>query len=327
VEDRERQFPARGAEGAPKEETVRILVTGGNGSIGKGLVSALLSRGHELIVLDREVGGLTPHPRLRACSGSVEDAAAVAEASRGVEAVIHLAWSFSEDPAYLLEHDLRGHLNLLEASRRERVSRFLYASTAVVYGKPVRARIDEEHPLLVLAARKPAYGMAKEYAEKLTLLAAGTGGPPAALLRFWWAFGEEIGGRHLREMLRTAAAGKPVLVPEGCGGSFLSLDDLIRAVDLLLGADLGGGRVFNLASAYVTWKEIARLIVEVTGSAAQVRVVPRTEWTGAAFLADRWELDDDRIRAELGFTPARDAAGVRAALRDAIAATWKGLHE
>lgn len=195
-----------------------------------------------------------------------------------------------------------------------------------MYGKPVRVPIDEDHPLLVLAARKPAYGMAKEFAEKLTLLAAGTSGPPAAILRFWWAFGEEIGGRHLREMLRTAAAGEPVVVPDGCGGSFLSLDDLIQAVDLLLRADLGGGRVFNLASAYVTWKEIAQLVVEVTGSAAHVRVVSRTEWTGAAFLADRWELDDGRIRAELGFKPARDAAGVRGALRAAIAATWRRLR-
>jgi hypothetical protein len=72
----------------------------------------------------------------------------------------------------------------------------------------------------------------------------------------------------------------------------------------------------------VTWKEIARLVLEVTGSAAPMRVVPRPEWTGAAFLADRWELDDRRIRTELAFKPARDPAGLRLALRDAIAATW-----
>jgi nucleoside-diphosphate-sugar epimerase len=52
------------------------------------------------------------------------------------------------------------------------VRHFLYTSTAVVYGKPLRVPIDEEHPLRVLEARKPAYGIAKEFAEKLTLLAA-----------------------------------------------------------------------------------------------------------------------------------------------------------
>lgn len=73
-------------------------------------------------------------------------------------------------------------------------------------------------------------------------------------------------------------------------------------------------------------RERARLIVEVTGSAARVEVVPRTDWKGAAFLADRWELADRRIRTELGFKPARDPAGLRLALRDAIAATWENVR-
>ena len=305
---------------------MRLLVTGGNGSIGRELVPALLTRGHEVVVLDREVKALGDHPPLRRVPGGVEDPAAVAEATRGVDAIVHLAWSFADDPAYLVEHDLRGHLHLLEAARREQVRCFVYTSTAVVYGKPIRQPVDEDHPLLVLAARKPAYGIAKEFAEKLTLLAAQTDGPPAAILRFWWAFGQEIGGRHLRELLRAAAAGEPLAVPADCGGSFLSLDDFIHTIDLLLGTDLRVGRVFNLASGYVTWKEIARLIRDVTGSTAPIRVVPRAEWTGAAFLADRWELDDRRIRTELGFKPTRDPAGLRQALRDAIAATWKSLR-
>jgi UDP-glucose 4-epimerase len=306
---------------------MHILVTGGNGSVGRELVPALLERGHDLVVLDRQVGALPPHPRLRLQCGAVEDSAAVAQASRGTDALIHLAWSFSEDPVYLLEHDLRGHLHLLEAARREGIRRFLYASTAVVYGKPVWAPIEEDHPLNVLAARKPAYGIAKEFAEKLTLLAARTEGPAAAILRFWWAFGKEIGGRHLREMLKTAAAGEPLAVPNDCGGSFLSLEDFIQAVDLLLTRDLSDGRVFNLVSAYVTWEEIARIILDITGSSAPIRVLPKAEWTGAAFLGDRWELDDRRIRAELGFKPARDPAGVREALRQAMAATWEGLRK
>jgi UDP-glucose 4-epimerase len=305
---------------------MRILVTGGNGSVGRDLVPALLSRGHDVAVLDREVGGLAAHPRLRLVAGAVEDAAAVAQAAQGAEAVIHLAWSFSDDPAFLLEHDLRGHLHLLEAARREGARRFLYTSTAVVYGKPARVPIAEDHPLEVLAARKPAYGVAKEFAEKLTLLAAQGGGPGAAVLRFWWAFGKDIGGRHLREMLKAAAAGQPLAVPADCGGSFLATDDLVQAVDLLLGRDLAGGRVFNLASAYVTWEEVARLILEVTRSSSKLSVVPKAAWTGAPFLADRWELDDRRARAELGFKPARDPAGVRMALAEAIAATWRGLR-
>jgi len=307
---------------------MRILVTGGSGSVGRELIPALLARGgHRVVVLDKEVGALQPlvQPRLELVPGAVEDAGVIVEAARGAEVIIHLAWSFSDDLRILLEQDLRGHLLLLEAARKEGVRHFLYTSTAVVYGKPIRVPIDEDHPLRVLEARKPAYGMAKEFAEKLTLL-AGCTGPPATILRFWWAFGEEIGGRHLREMLRTAAAGEPVRVPGECGGSFLSMEDFNLAMELILLKPGSFGQVFNLASAYVTWEEVARLAVEVTGSSARVEVVPASEWTGAAFLADRWELDDHRIRETLGFKPLRDPAGLRENLRRAIARTWSHVQ-
>jgi len=306
---------------------MRILVTGANGSVGRELVLALLSHGHNVVALDKELETLQAlsHPRLELVPGAVEDAVAVGKAARGAEAIIHLAWSFSDGPQVLLEQDLRGHLLLLDAAKAHGVQHFIYTSSAVVYGKPVRMPIDEDHPLRVLEARKPAYGMAKEFAEKLTLLAARTEALPATILRFWWAFGAEIGGRHLREMLRTAAAGKPLSVPADCGGSFLSMEDFIQAVDLILLNPGSFGQVFNLTSLYVTWEEVARMVMEVTGSSAGVKPVPQTEWTGAAFLADRWELDDRKIRQKLGFKPTRDPAGVREALRRAIARTWQQI--
>lgn len=305
---------------------MRILVTGGSGSVGRDLVPALLARQHEVVVLDREAGGLAAHSRLQTVAGAVEDPAAVAQAAAGVEAVIHLAWSFSDDPRALVEGDLKGHALLLEAARTGGARRFIYTSTAVVYGKPLRVPIDEEHPLRVLAARKPAYGIAKECAEKLTLLAAREGGLSAAILRFWWAFGDEIPGKHLREMLKTAAAGKPLAVPAECGGSFLAQEDFNAAVSLLLERPAEGGRIFNLASAYVGWDEVAGMALAAVGGTGGVEAVPREAWTGAAFLADRWELDDRRIRKELGYAPARDPAGVRAALGQAIARTWQRIQ-
>jgi UDP-glucose 4-epimerase len=86
---------------------VRILITGGNGGVGRDLVPALLLRGHEVVVLDREVGALVPHPGLRIVRGLLEEPATVAEGCWGADAMVHLAWSFSDDPGYLLEHDLK----------------------------------------------------------------------------------------------------------------------------------------------------------------------------------------------------------------------------
>jgi UDP-glucose 4-epimerase len=304
-----------------------VLVTGGNGSVGQGLIPHLLDRGHQVVVLDKELGVARKiaHPRLSFVQTAIEDPATVGRAVAGVEAIVHLAWSFSDDPKVLVEQDLRGHALLLEAAGGNKVSHFVYASTAVVYGKPVRIPIDEDHPLNVLAARKPAYGVAKEFAEKLVLLAS-QGGLSSTVLRFWWAFGDEIGGRHLREMLRTAAEGKTLAVPADCGGSFLSQEDFNLAVETILQRPAAIGRVFNLASAYVGWDEVARMVLEVTGGTGGIEQVPRAAWSGAAFLADRWELADQRIRTALGVTPTRDAAEVRLALHRAIATTWERLR-
>jgi UDP-glucose 4-epimerase len=306
---------------------MRILVTGANGSVGRGLIPALLDHGHQVVGLDKEAGveRAIAHPRFSFARGPVEDPATVEQVLLRVEAIVHLAWSFSDDPRVLVEQDLRGHALLLEAAARHKVSHFLYTSTAVVYGKPSRVPVHEDHPLNVLAARKPAYGIAKEFAEKLVLL-AGQAGVSTTIVRFWWAFGEEIGGRHLREMLRTSAEGKPLAVPADCGGSFLSQDDFNLAVETILRRPAKGGRVFNLASAYVTWEDVARMVMEATGGRGGIEVVPREAWTGAAFLADRWELDDCRIREQLGFKPCREPSGVRDALRQAIGATWARLQ-
>lgn len=307
---------------------MRILVTGANGSVGRGLIPALLGNGHQVIGLDKDAGveREIAHPRFSFVRGAIEDPAVAEQALVGAEAVIHLAWSFSDDPRVLIEQDLRGHALLLDAAVRHKAAHFVYTSTAVVYGKPSSAPVDEDHPLNVLAARKPAYGVAKEFAEKLTILAGQQPGLSCTVLRFWWAFGEEIGGRHLREMLQTSAAGKTLAVPAACGGSFLSQTDFNAAIETVLQRPAAPGRVFNLASAYVTWDEVARMVVDVTGGKGGTESVPRGAWRGAAFLADRWELDDRRIRAALGFTPADEAAEVRSALRRAIGATWRRLR-
>jgi UDP-glucose 4-epimerase len=306
---------------------MRILVTGGNGSVGRELVPALLASGHRVVVLDKDLAALEAmaQSQLELVRGSVEDRAAVEAAARGAEAIVHLAWSFSDDPQVLLEQDLRGHLLLLAAARAQKVRHFIYTSSAVVYGKPARAPIDEEHPLRVLEARKPAYGIAKEFAEKLIFLAVRSEGVPATVFRFWWVFGDTIGGKHLRQMLRAAAAGEPVAVPAACGGSFLTQEDFCQAVELVLAQTAAAGEAFNLASAYVTWEEVAGMVLAAVGSRATAVTVPPEEWRGAPFLADRWEMDDRRIRAALGFKPGRDPQGVREALRRAIARTWRAV--
>jgi UDP-glucose 4-epimerase len=305
----------------------KILITGGAGSCGRVLTASLLGRGYEVRVIDKDVEPLRSvgDKGLTLFQAGLEDRDAVKSVVDGVDAVLHLAWSFSEDPLEVLEKDLRGHIYLLEEMASRNVRHLIYTSTAVVYGKPRYSPIDEEHPLRVEEARKPLYGIAKAAAEKLCLMYGKTKGPPATVVRFWWAYGDDIGGKHLREMLKTASAGNPLEVPCDSGGSFLHMADLAQGVDRCLFNPEAHGRTFNFATVYVTWEEVAEMVRDVTGSRSEVRCIPRAGWTGAAFLSDPWELSDSAARESLGYRP-MEALAAKASLKGAISNCWVAMR-
>jgi nucleoside-diphosphate-sugar epimerase len=278
-------------------------------------------------VIDKDVEPLRPlgDKGLTLFPAGVEDRNALKSAVDGVDAVLHLAWSFSEDPLVVLEQDLRGHIYLLEEMAFRKVRHLIYASTAVVYGKPRYSPIDEEHPLRVEEARKPLYGIAKAAAEKLCLMYGKTKGPPATVVRFWWAYGDEIGGKHLREMLKTASAGTPLEVPGDSGGSFLHMADLAQGIERCLFNPKAYGRTFNFATVYVTWEEVAEMVCGVTGSRSGVRCIPREEWAGAAFLSDPWELSDAAARESIGYRP-MEMPAAKASLKAAISNCWETMR-
>ena len=133
------------------------LVTGGAGFIGSHLVDALLARGHAVRVLDNlsmgKRGNLPlDNPRLRLIEGDVADAALVAQAMAGCQAVVHLAAVASvqasvDDPVSTHQSNFIGTLNVCEAMRLHGVKRVLFASSAAVYGNNGEGRaIDEDTP-------------------------------------------------------------------------------------------------------------------------------------------------------------------------------------
>ena len=305
----------------------KVLITGGAGSCGRYLTASLLAQGHEVRVIDKDVGSLqsVEDRRLTLVRAGIEDREILKSAVEGVDAVIHLAWSFSEDPLEVLEIDLKGHVHLLEEMASQKVRHLIYTSTAVVYGKPRYSPIREKHPLVVEEARKPLYGIAKAAAEKLCLMYGKTKGPPATVIRFWWAYGEEIGGKHLREMLRIASAGEPLTVPAASGGSFLHMADLAQGLERCLFHPEAFGQTFNFSTVYVTWEEVAEMARDATGSRSEIRCIPREEWTGSAFLADPWELSDASAREQLGYDP-MEASRAKASLKKAVENCWKAMR-
>src|SRR5436305_6201657 len=123
----------------------RVMVTGGAGYVGSRLIPKLLDAGYGVNVLDMYIYGedifanLRDSPLLKEVKGDIRDAAAVARALDGCDAVIHLA-CISNDPSFDLDPTLGRSINYdcfrpsVRAAKDAGVRRFIYASSSSVYG-------------------------------------------------------------------------------------------------------------------------------------------------------------------------------------------------
>src|SRR5437588_9616845 len=137
------------------------LVTGGAGFIGSHLVEGLTAAGYRVRVLDNFLTGLranlaavSPAPEI--VEGDVGDPAVVERATSGVGLVFHLAALASvqqsvENPAATHRTCATGTLNVLNAARRHKVQRVVYAASSSAYGVPVADVQTEADPLTPLS--------------------------------------------------------------------------------------------------------------------------------------------------------------------------------
>ncbi len=178
---------------------MKILVTGGAGFIGSHLVPKLIKERHDAFVLDNLYSGskknLPADTRLFVTDINSPDVLPIFEQEQ-FDAVVHLAGQTMvnvsmEQPVFDAKENIVGSLNLLEAARKTGVKRFVFASSAAVYG-------DVEESLLPLAETLPTrpmscYGLSKATVEKYIRLYHDMYGLEYAILRFANVYGERQG--------------------------------------------------------------------------------------------------------------------------------------
>lgn len=132
-----------------------IFITGGGGYVGSALTDYLVSKGYNVTVYDLFLYGknvFSSKSNLKIIKGDIRDVKFLKSNLKGNDAIIHLA-CISNDPSFELNPDLGKSINLdafeplVQASQKEKVKRFIYASSSSVYGIKKEEDVTEEMSL------------------------------------------------------------------------------------------------------------------------------------------------------------------------------------
>ena len=315
-----------------------ILLCGGAGYIGSHMLKWLALRGYRVTVLDNLSTGHREAVQWgELVAADLLDPASLERvfAGRRFDAVMHfcarsLVGESVAQPYDYYSNNVSGTLNLLQAMQRHGVAKLVFSSTAAVFGNPVSARIDEEHP----KAPINPYGASKLMVERMLQDAASAYGLRSVALRYFNAAGAspegDIGESHQPEThlipnaLRAALGTGPALklfgddypTPDGtCVRDYVHVDDLAQAHERALAYMHAheGAHAFNLGNGQgFSVREVIEAASRVAGRAVPFEVAPRRDGDPVTLVAS-----SQRARAELGWSPAH------ASLDEIIGTAWR----
>ena len=302
---------------------MRALITGGAGFIGSHLAEALLHQGDEVVVLDdlstgklENIAHLTAWPRFSYTVGSVTNERLVANLIDQCDVVFHLAAAVGvrlvvNAPVHTIETNVHGTETVLrQAARGKKL--VVVASTSEVYGKSTVFPFREDADLVLGQPTKPRWGYAasKLLDEFLALAYWQEQQVPVIVVRFFNTVGPRQCSRYgmvIPNFVRQALAGKPLTV-HGTGlqtRSFTWVGDVVWALLALVAEPRSVGQVFNIGNgAEVSIRQLASMVVALTGSESDIRFVPYYEVFGHNFEdMSRRVPDISKIRRLVGYEP------------------------
>jgi len=321
---------------------MRVLVSGGAGYIGSVVVSQLVDAGHQVVVYDNLSKGHRESisDQVKLVVGDVGDRAALDAvfAEHEPEAVMHFAaWieagESMREPAKFFRNNTANALTLLETVLAHKVQRFVFSSTAALYGNPESTPIREDDKLLPTNA----YGESKLLVEQMLSWFHRIHGLSYASLRYFNAAGatDVLGERHNPEthliplILQVASGershisifGDDYPTTDGtCVRDYVHVSDLASAHLLALQAlcarqeparliyNLGNGQGFSV-------KEVIECARRVTGHAIPAVIEPRRAGDPAILVAS-----SQKAREELGWRPRY------AQLEEIVGSAWQYLQ-
>src|SRR5450755_1616106 len=263
----------------------KVLVTGADGFIGSHLVEALLDRGCDVraFVFYNSFNSwgwldtLTPavQQQLDIFAGDVRDPNGVRDATKGCQAVFHLAaliaipFSYHSPDSYI-DTNIKGTLNVLQAARASGVERVLVTSTSEVYGSAQYVPIDERHPF---QGQSP-YSATKIGADRLAESFYRSFDTPVTIVRPFNTYGPRQSARAVIPTIITQLLSGHTELRLGSVAptrDFNYVKDTVQGFVALAEADGVVGEEVNIASGKeYSIVEIAKALISQLNPAAQM---------------------------------------------------------
>jgi len=305
-----------------------VLVTGGAGYIGSHMVYALVEAGESVVVVDNLSTGFSAHlpagtPLFIGDAGD-ENLVEGVIAKHKVESIVHFAGSVVgpesiRDPLGYYRNNTMTTRNLLNAAVKNGVTRFIYSSTAAVYGNPDRMPVPEHTPTRPLSP----YGFSKLMAEIMLHDVAAAHGLNYVVLRYFNVAGADpeariglatVGATHLLKIAVEVATGQRANIDVfgtdyptkdgSCIRDFIHVSDLAQAHRSALAYLRNGGASTTLNCGYgrgYSVLETIEAVRRVSGRNLAIQYAPRRTGDIVTMVADT-----SRIRNTLDWTPQLD---------------------
>lgn len=316
-----------------------VLVTGGAGYVGSVCCSQLLARGHAVTVVDDLSTGhpdaVPPGAEFRQADIGDRSAIASVLSERHFDIVFHFAAKALipesvANPGAFFDSNVASGIAFLETLRNAGIKRFVFSSTAAVYGNPTSIPIDEDH------AKNPvnAYGESKLMLERALHWYSVAYGWTVVCFRYFNASGATatIGEDHRPEthiiplLLQTAEGkrdffeiyGSDYPTPDGtCLRDYVHVLDIAEAHLLALQvAQRPGASAYNIGTGTShSVREVLQVVEEIAGKKLRARVAHRRPGDPAILCAS-----PQKIMREFGWRPRRSD------LRDIIQSAWTWMN-
>jgi UDP-glucose 4-epimerase len=255
----------------------KILVTGSSGQIGSYIVDYFSSK-YDIIGLDiRE----STFERINEITviGDIGNKEIVNNLVKDVDVVIHTAAQLDimksiEDPVFDAELNIIGTVNLLDAARKnDSFSKFIYLSTAAVYGVGKYLPIDENHPLHPVSP----YGLSKMTGENYCGIYNQLFNLPVVVLRPFnlYSAREDVSKRFVsvinRFIFDLYEKGKITIHGDGSQKrDFIHVKDVISFIEKIISDKTIQYDVFNLGNGHpLSILDIANLVIEISGGSIE----------------------------------------------------------